>query len=237
MRKPSLAGQQQAERAARSWIEKEAGELVKGTSENPLIIVLSGPSGVGKDAVLDGIKKKGYPLHYAVTATTRARRKKETHGVDYHFVSKAEFESMIERGELLEWANVYGNLYGVPKSELQQAMEKGEDVIVKVDVQGAATIKKTVPQAVFVFLAPPSMEDLKKRLEQRKTECSIDLELRIKAAEQEMNSLSMFDYVVVNHKDGIGRAISQIESIITAEKCRVKPRKIEFKSDSRRQNE
>jgi guanylate kinase len=206
---------------------------VKGTSANPLLIVLSGPSGVGKDAVLEGFKKIDYPMHYAVTATTRPRRKKETDGVDYHFVSKAEFEKMIEKGELLEWANVYGNLYGVPKSELRQAMDKGKDVIVKVDVQGAASIKKTVPQAVFIFLAPPSMEDLNKRLKQRKTESSIDLEVRIKAAEKEMNSLSMFDYVVVNHKDGIGQAISQIESIITAEKCRVKPRLIEFKSDSK----
>jgi len=206
---------------------------VKGTSANPLLIVLSGPSGVGKDAVLEEFKKIDYPMHYAVTATTRPRRKKETDGVDYHFVSKAEFEKMIEKGELLEWANVYGNLYGVPKSELRQAMDKGKDVIVKVDVQGAASIKKTVPQAVFIFLAPPSMEDLNKRLKQRKTESSIDLEVRIKAAEKEMNSLSMFDYVVVNHKDGIGQAISQIESIITAEKCRVKPRLIEFKSDSK----
>ena len=205
---------------------------MKGTSANPLLIVLSGPSGVGKDAVLEGFKKRDFPMHYAVTATTRPRRKKETDGVDYHFVSKAEFENMIEKGELLEWANVYGNLYGVPRSELRQAMDKGKDVIVKVDVQGAATIKKTVPQAVFIFLAPPSMEDLNKRLEQRKTESSIDLEVRIKAAEKEMNSLSMFDYVVVNHKDGIGQAISQIESIITAEKCRVKPRRIEFGSDS-----
>lgn len=205
---------------------------MKGTSANPLLIVLSGPSGVGKDAVLEGFKKRDYPMHYAVTATTRPRRKKETDGVDYHFVSKAEFEKMIEKGELLEWANVYGNLYGVPRSELRQAMDKGKDVIVKVDVQGAATIKKTVPQAVFIFLAPPSMEDLNKRLKQRKTESSIDLEVRIKAAEKEMNSLSMFDYVVVNHKNGIGQAISQIESIITAEKCRVKPRRIEFSSDS-----
>ena len=204
-----------------------------GSSADPLLIVLSGPSGVGKDAVLDGIKKRGYPQHYAVTATTRPRRKGETDGVDYHFVSKAEFEKMIENGELLEWANVYGNLYGVPKTELQQAMDKGMDVIVKVDVQGAATIKKTVPQAVFIFLAPPSMEDLKKRLKQRKTESSVDLELRIKAATEEMNSLPMFDYIVVNHKDGIEQAISQIESIIIAEKCRVKPRSIEFRSDSR----
>jgi guanylate kinase len=112
-------------------------------------------------------------------------------------------------------------------------MDKGRDVIVKVDVQGAATIKKTVPQAVFIFLAPPSMEDLMKRLKQRKTESSIDLEVRMKAAEKEMNSLPMFDYVVVNHKDGIEQAISQIESIIIAEKCRVKPRSIEFRGDSR----
>ena len=206
---------------------------MRGTGANPLLIVLSGPSGVGKDAVLEGFKKRSYPMHYAVTATTRPRRKKETDGVDYHFVSKTEFEKMIEKGELLEWANVYGNLYGVPKSESLQAMDKGKDVIVKVDVQGAASIKKTVPQAVFIFLAPPSMEDLNKRLKQRKTESSIDLEVRIKAAEKEMNSLSMFDYVVVNHRDGIRRAISQIESIITAEKCRVKPRSIEFRGDSR----
>ncbi len=140
---------------------------------------------------------------------------------------------MIEKGELLEWANVYGNLYGVPKSELQQAMDRGRDVIVKVDIQGAATIKKTVPQAVFIFLAPPSREDLEKRLKQRRTESGNDLEVRMKAAEKEMNSLSMFDYVVVNHKDGIEQAISQIESIITAEKCRVKPRAIEFRGNSR----
>jgi len=205
---------------------------VKASGANPLLIVLSGPSGVGKDAVLAGIKRTSYPLHYAVTATTRPRRKKETDGVDYHFVSKAEFEKMIANGELLEWANVYGNLYGVPKSELQQAMGEGKDMIVKVDVQGAATIKKTIPQAVFIFLAPPSMEDLKERLKQRKTESVVDLEVRIEAAEKEMSSLSMFDYVVVNHKDGIAQAISQIESIITAEKCRVKPRLIEFSSDS-----
>ncbi len=203
-----------------------------GSSESPLLIVLSGPSGVGKDAVLEGIKRRGYPLHYAVTATTRPRRKRETEGVDYHFVSKAQFEKMIEKGELLEWANVYGNLYGVPKSELQQAMDKGRDVIVKVDIQGAATIKKTIPQAVFIFLVPPSREDLEKRLKQRKTESSIDLEVRMKAAEKEMNSISMFDYVVVNHKGGIEQAISQIESIITAEKCRVRPRAIEIRSDS-----
>ncbi len=202
-----------------------------GSSTKPLLIVLSGPSGVGKDAVLHGIKRRGYPLHHAVTATTRPRRRGEIEGVDYHFVSKAEFEKMIEKGELLEWAEVYGNLYGVPKSGLHQAMNEGRDVIVKVDIQGAATIKKNIPEAVFIFLVPPSREDLEKRLKQRRTESSVDLELRLKAADEEMNSISMFDYVVVNHKDGIKQAISTIESIITAEKCRVKPRAIELRGD------
>ena len=196
---------------------------------NPLFIVLSGPSGVGKDAVLDRMKKKSHTIHYAVTATTRPKRQGEREGVEYHFVSKAGFQRMIEKGELLEWANVYGNLYGVPKLEVQQALDRGQDVMVKVDVQGAASIKTIAPQAVFIFLAPPSMDELRERLRRRKTESSVDLELRMKAAREEMNSLPMFDYVVVNHSDGLDRAVSQIESIIVAEKCRVKPRVVKFK--------
>lgn len=199
-----------------------------GSGSNPLLIVLSGPSGVGKDAVLNGMRRRGGPLHYAVTATTRPRRPGEKDGVNYHFISKAEFEKMIEKNELVEWANVYGNLYGVPKWELQQALARGQDVIVKVDVQGAATIKKLVPQAVFIFLASPSMEDLTERLKQRKTESQIDLDLRIKAAQEEMSSLPMFDYVVVNQRNGVELAASQIEAIIAAEKCRVTPRSIVF---------
>jgi len=208
---------------------KEAKDKVISIATNPLFIVLSGPSGVGKDAVLDGIKRTGCPLYYAVTATTRPRRQGEINGVDYQFVSKAKFEQMIEKGELLEWANVYGNLYGVPKRDLKQALARGQDVIVKVDVQGAATIKRIVPQAVFIFLAPPSMSDLKERLKRRETESSVDLGLRMKAAQDEMKSLPIFDYIVVNHKDGVELAVSQIEAIITAEKCRVKPRSVEFK--------
>ncbi|MEE8471200.1 MAG: guanylate kinase [Dehalococcoidia bacterium] len=197
-------------------------------SEHPLLIVLSGPSGVGKDAVLTGLKRSGYHLYYAVTMTTRSQRAGEDDGVDYCFVSKTRFEQMIGNNDLLEWANVYGNFYGVPRRELAQAMAGGEDVIVKVDVQGAATIKRNHPQAVFIFLASPSMSDLEKRLKQRKTETGVDLELRMKAAKEEMNSLSMFEYVVVNHQDGIEFAISQIECIITAEKCRIRPRLVEL---------
>ncbi|MBM3157794.1 MAG: guanylate kinase [Chloroflexi bacterium] len=199
---------------------------------NPLLIVISGPSGVGKDAVLNGMKKRRYPLYYAVTATTRPRRERERDGVDYYFVSRVDFEKMIAKNELLEWANVYGNLYGVPKRQIQEALGRGQDAVIKVDVQGAAAIKKIIPQAVFIFLAPPSMNDLENRLRRRRTESGVDLELRMKAAQEEMKQLPMFDYVVVNHKDGIEAAISQIEAIITAERRRVNQRLTKFENNS-----
>ncbi|MCJ7522928.1 MAG: guanylate kinase [Dehalococcoidia bacterium] len=191
-----------------------------------LLIVISGPSGVGKDALLHGMRKSSLPLHFVVTVTTRPRRQGEIDGGDYHFISKSDFEQMIEKRELLEWANVYGNFYGVPKRELQQAQVKELDAVVKVDVQGAATIKSILPGAVFIFVAAPSMGELKERLKQRKTESGVDLELRTKAAEEEMSSLNLFDYVIINYEGHVERAVSQIESIITAEKCRVKARSI-----------
>ena len=198
---------------------------------NPLLIVISGPSGVGKDAVLNGMKRRRYPLYYAVTATTRPRRERERDSVDYYFVSRADFEKMVERNELLEWANVYGNLYGVPGRQIQEALARGQDAVVKVDVQGAAAIKKIAPQAVFIFLAPPSMNDLESRLRQRRTESGVDLELRMATAHEEMKQLPMFDYIVVNHKDGVEAAISQIEAIVTAEKCRVNSRLTKFENN------
>ena len=130
----------------------------------PLLIVLSGPSGVGKDAVLDGLKKTGYPLEYITTVTTRSQRAKERNDVDYHFVSTEKFQEMTKHEELLEWAKVYGNWYGIPRQPVKQALDQGRDTVVKVDVQGAATIKKILPQAVFIFLVPPSIEELAERL-------------------------------------------------------------------------
>jgi guanylate kinase len=191
-----------------------------------LLIVLSGPSGTGKDAVLSRMKESGYPLEYIVTVTTRPKRAKERDNVDYHFVPVGKFQEMIKKNELLEWANVYGNLYGVPKQPIKQALEKGQDVIVKVDTQGAAAIKKILPQSVFIFLMPPSMEELTLRLSQRRTELPFDLALRLKTAEEELKQLPLFDYVVCNQRDGIDQAISDITAIITAEKCRVTPREI-----------
>lgn len=192
----------------------------------PLLIVLSGPSGVGKDAVLARMKESGYPLKYITTLTTRPRRANERDGIDYHFVPINKFQEMIKNNELLEWAKVYGNWYGVPREAVKQALDKGQDLIIKVDIQGAANIKKILPQAIFIFLAPPSMEELLIRLKQRQTESPANLALRLKTAEEEIKQLPQFDYVVVNKWDKIDTAVSDIQAIITAEKCRVTPRKI-----------
>jgi len=191
-----------------------------------LLIVLSGPSGVGKDAVLTRMKELGYPLEYITTVTTRPQRANESDNVNYHFISMERFQEMISRKELLEWANVYGNWYGVPKEAVKQALDKGQDVIVKVDVQGAATIKKILPQAVFIFLIPPSREELTTRLKQRHTESALNLALRLKTAEEEIKQLPLFDYIVLNKRDEIDLAVSDIKAIITDEKCRVIPREI-----------
>ena len=192
----------------------------------PLLIVLSGPSGAGKDAVLSRMKELGYPLEYVTTATTRPKRRKEKDGVDYCFVSMEKFQQMLAGNELLEWAQVYGNWYGVPRQPVEQALETGQDVIVKVDIQGAATIKTAFPQAVLIFLVPPLMEELTSRLKERHTESSFDLTLRINTAEEEIKQLPRFDYVVWNKRDEIDLAVKDIEAIIRAEKCRVNPRAI-----------
>ena len=197
-------------------------------SSNRLLIVLSGPSGVGKDALLRRMKEQKYPFHYVVTVTSRPRREGERDGVDYRFVSQREFQQMIDNGELLEWANVYGNYYGVPRKEISQALSKGKDVIVKVDVQGAATIKRILPQAVFIFLRPPSMEELERRLRQRHSESARDLALRLRKAEEEMKSLPLFDHVLTSYQGKLDEAISQIQSIVAAEKRQVKPRIVEL---------
>jgi guanylate kinase len=193
-------------------------------SPQPLFIVLSGPSGVGKDAVLARMKKLSRPFHYVVTATTRPRRATEKNGVNYHFLSRRTFQQMIDKHQFLEWANVYGNHYGVPKDEVSQALARGLDTIVKVDVQGAATIKGILPQAVFVFLAPPSLTALEDRLKRRRTESSQDLAVRLARAGEEIKSLPMFDYVITSDHDKLDHVVSQIDAIVTAEKCRVKPR-------------
>jgi len=172
---------------------------------------------------LTRMKELGCPLEYIITVTTRPQRAKERDNVDYHFISEERFQEMVKKGELLEWANVYGNWYGVPREPVEQALDRGRDIIVKVDTQGAATIKKILPQAVFIFLIPPSMEELILRLKQRQTESPFDLSLRVKIAEEEIKQLPLFDYMVVNKRDRVDLAVADIRAIITAEKCRTSP--------------
>ncbi len=198
----------------------------KTAEKRPLFIVLSGPSGAGKDAILTRMKESDYPLEYITTVTTRPPRAKERDNIDYHFISTERFQEMITGNELLEWANVYGNRYGVPKEPVKQALDKGQDIIVKVDIQGAATIKKILPEAVFIFLMPASIEELATRLNQRHTESPSNLALRTETADEEIKQLPLFNYVVVNKRDEIDLAVSDIEAIITAEKCRVVPREV-----------
>jgi guanylate kinase len=190
----------------------------------PLLVILSGPSGVGKDAVLARLKESGLPIKYITTLTTRPRRDNEKDDIDYRFVSIDIFQEMIKKNELMEWANVYGNWYGVPKRDVEQALDQGQDVMVKVDIQGVITIKKLIPQAISIFLISPTMEELITRLNQRRTESDFDLDIRLKKAEEEIKQLPRFDYVVVNRWGEIDRAVSDIKAIITAEKCRVNPR-------------
>jgi len=148
--------------------------------------------------------------------------------VDYHFVSRKEFQQIIEKHQFLEWANVYGNYYGVPKDEITSALSKGVDAIVKVDVQGAATIKEILPQAVFIFLTPSSVEELEKRLKRRRSESSTDLALRLEKAKGEIKSLPLFDYVITSRQNKLDEVVSQIDAIVAAEKRRVKPRIVEL---------
>jgi len=197
-------------------------------TSRPLLVVVSGPSGVGKDAILSRMKQSGYPFEYIVTVTTRPRRASEIDRVDYHFVSEAEFKDLLEHNGLLEWAQVYGNWYGVPREPVKIALDRGRDTIIKVDVQGARNIKKIVPEAVFIFIAPPSLEELAKRLSSRRTETASDLAVRLNNAGQEMREVCNFDYVVFNRHNRVDEAIAEILAIVKAEKCRVNPRKIEL---------
>jgi guanylate kinase len=201
-------------------------EINPQPAKKPLLIILSGPSGVGKDAVLSYLKASSPNFKFVCTNTTRPRRPNEKDNVDYHFVTPAEFHDLLSHNELLESAKVYDNWYGVPKDPIRQALRQGHDIMVKVDVQGAASIKKLLPQAVFIFLAPPSFDELASRLKQRYTETPESLATRLQACESEMKQIPEFDYVVVNHRNQIESAVNEIKAIITAEKCRVRQREI-----------
>jgi len=196
------------------------------THFEPLLVVISGPSGVGKDSVIKAMKERDLPFYFVVTATTRARREDEVHGVDYFFITNDDFVSMIENDELLEYATVYEDYKGVPKAQVRQALESGKDVIMRVDVQGAATIREISPQACLIFLTAQNDAELVERLKLRKTETPSSLNKRIATAREELQRMHEFDYVVLNRDSHLDEAVDTILAIIRAEHHRTSPQKV-----------
>lgn len=199
-------------------------DLTPYVNPQPLMVVISGTSGAGKDETIKRLKGRGHPFHFVVTVTTRPPRVSEVHGEDYLFCSEDEFVHMIQRGELLEHAQVYGDYKGIPKAQVRNALKSGKDVILRVDVQGAARLRQLVPEAVFIFLTASSEDELEERLRARKTETDEALRRRIATAREEMQELVHFDYVVINHDGELDCTVDRILAIITAEKSRAKPR-------------
>ena len=192
----------------------------------PLMVVISGPSGVGKDAVLKSLQQRQLPLHFIVTMTSRDPRAGEEDGVDYYFVTRQRFEELISQDEFIEHALVYGDYKGIPKSQIRDAFSSQRDVILRVNVQGAHSLRNLYPNAVLVFLIPTNQKEWFDRLRNRKSESSESLDLRLKTAESELEYLSEFDYVVVNTQDQLEETVDTIVSIIKAEHHRVHPRKL-----------
>jgi guanylate kinase len=192
----------------------------------PLLIVISGPSGVGKDTVIQRMKERKLPFHFVVTATTRPPRPNEVNGVDYFFVSHDEFAEMINQDELLEYAIVYNDYKGIPKQQVRQALESGKDVVMRIDVQGAATIRELSSDALMIFLTTQDEQEMVRRLSARKTETPEGLNLRIATARQELKRIVEFDYVVINREDQLDDAVDTILAIIHSEHHRVTPRKV-----------
>jgi guanylate kinase len=192
----------------------------------PLLIVISGPSGAGKDSILQSMKDRELDFHFVVTATTRPRRENEVEGKDYFFKSMEEFAHMIETDQLIEYAVVYGDYKGIPRQQVSDALASGKDVVMRVDVQGAETVRKLAPEALLIFVTVQSEEELVSRLNERKTETSEELAIRIATARKELQRIEAFDYVVVNQDAQLDEAVNTIRAIIVAEHHKVKPRKV-----------
>lgn len=192
-------------------------------SSEPLLVVLSGPSGVGKDSILGWMRERELPFHYTVTATTRPRRENERDGRDYHFYAREDFERLLSDGGLLEHALVYGDeYYGVPRQQVIDALRQGQDVIMRTNVDGAESIRAAAPGAVLIFIKAPSLEDLQERLQRRHTESSAEMAVRLGKAKEELERLPLFDYVVDNVEGKLDACVCTILAIVRAEKCRVR---------------
>ena len=189
------------------------------TKKKGLLIVISSPSGCGKGTVIRSLLKKNNNLWVSISCTSREKREKEVDGVDYYFLTREEFEQKIKNNEMLEYAEYVNNYYGTPKDKVNEHLEKGLDVILEIEIQGALKIKEMFPETIFIFILPPSMEELRNRLSNRNTETKDKIDKRFKKAYTEINELSKYNYVVVNDK--VESASDKINAIITSERCRV----------------
>lgn len=189
------------------------------TGGRGLLIVISGPSGAGKGTICKRFMEKNKDVTLSVSATTRSPRLGEMEGINYFFMSKQEFKEKIEGNDFLEYAEVYDNYYGTPRSNVEELLEDGKDVILEIDIQGALKVKENTREGVFVFILPPSMEELKQRIINRGSETQESLMKRFKSAYKEINFISKYNYAVVN--DEVETAVEKLEAIISAEKCRV----------------
>lgn len=200
----------------------------KSDDFTPLVVVISGPSGVGKDVLIEGMAGRGLDYHFTVTATTRAPRPGEEEGINHHFLSVDEFELAIRDDELLEWARVYGNYYGVPKQQVRDALSQGKHVIIRVDLQGALRIKELAPEALMIFIHPPNMKVLRERLERRGVNSEADIATRLDSAAAEIEQSVAFDRQVVNREGKLESAVEEVIEIVYKESHRVPPRRVKI---------
>ena len=222
--------QEQDKQGKRPTQEKQ---LQHTTTRSPsakqgLLFVLSAPSGTGKDTVIAALKQRGLDFHVVASVTTRAPRKGESEGNPYHFISQEEFDRLVANDELIEYANVHGNWYGQPRQVIRDNLAAGRDVLLKVDVQGAATVRRKVPGAILIFLAPGSPEELIQRLTGRHTETEAQRQRRLADAQVELAQQDWYDYVIVNRQGHLAEAVEKLRAIILAEHCRVRLRHVEI---------
>ncbi|SRR5258708_6584324 len=206
--------------------EAHVEEAAPTPTSQGLLFVLSAPSGAGKDTVIQAMQAQGADFFVVPSVTTRAPRPGESEGKPYSFVDLETFERMVAGGELLEHANVHGNWYGQPRQPIRDNLLAGRDVLLKIDVQGAASVRRLIPQAVFIFLHPGSSEELEQRLAARQTETAEELQQRRTDAQTELAEQHWYDYLVFNHHGRLQEAVDNVRAIIRAEHCRVTPRQI-----------
>jgi guanylate kinase len=203
-------------------------DAAAGQDAGPLLVVLSGPSGAGKDTIINALRERDHPYHFTVTATTRPPRPHEREGIDYYFHDEAGFRRMIVAGELIEHVLYDGTYRGVPRAPVARALTDGRDVVMRTDVRGARTIKQRAPDAVLIYILPPGLDVLGERMRGRDAQSAQEAARRLALVQEELAALRDFDYAVLNEEGLLDRAVDQVEAIMTAERCRVGRRRVEI---------